>query len=302
MAIVLITGGSGLIGQALTHALRAEGHVVRWLSRQASGRDRFSWDVAKGSIDARALIGVEHVVHLAGAGIADKRWTSARVHELIASRTDTARLLLNALREHGIAPRSFVSAAGIGYYGAVTRDHLFTENDPPGTDTIAHISVAWEQAADEWNALCRVVKLRTPVVLARDGGALPRLAAPARWGLATPLGTGRQWMPWVHIDDLVRIYQQAMFNETMSGVYNVNAAEQPTNKEFMRALAAALKKPFFLPAVPAFALRLALGELSSVLLSGSRAENTKLMVTGFRFKQGTLEGALRSLLQPSERP
>lgn len=297
MAIILITGGSGLIGHALTHALRADGHTVRWLSRRANGTDRFAWDVAKGTIDARALLDVDHVVHLAGAGIADKRWSSARVKELIDSRATSARLLLNAMRDRSITPKSFISAAGIGYYGAVTSDHVFTESDPPGSDTIARISVEWERAVDEWTPLCRVVKLRTPLVLAREGGALPRLATIARWGLASPLGSGRQWMPWVHIDDLVRIYTQALFREDMSGAYNANASEQPTNKEFMRALAQAVKRPFFLPAAPAFALRMALGELSSVLLEGSRASNGKLLATGFHFDHEKLDGALRALVQ-----
>lgn len=297
MAVILITGGSGLIGRALTRSLRKEGHNVRWLSRQANGTDRFAWDVAKGTIDARALHGVHHVVHLAGAGIADKRWSNARVKELIDSRAASARLLLNAMREHSTSPKSFISAAGIGYYGAKASDRVFTENDAPGSDTIARISVEWERAVDEWNPLCRVVKLRTPMVLARESGALPRLAVIARWGIAAPLGTGRQWMPWVHIDDLVRIYTQALFREDLSGAYNVNASEQPTNKEFMRALAQAVKRPFFLPAIPAFTLRLALGELSSVLLEGSRASNGKLLTTGFRFTHNELGPALNELTQ-----
>ncbi len=297
MAIILITGGSGLIGRALTQALRREGHAVRWLSRQADGPQRFAWDPAKGTIDVRALEGVEHIVHLAGAGIAYKRWTPTRVKELIDSRAASARLLLNAMREHVIVPKSFVSAAGIGYYGAVTNEHFFTENDAPGNDTIARISVEWERAADEWRALCRTVKLRTPVVLARDGGALPKLAAPARWGLAAPLGTGRQWMPWIHIDDLVRIYQQAIFSDAMAGAYNVNASEQPTNAAFMRAIAKALKRPFFLPSMPSFTLRIALGELSSVLLQGSRASNERSLSSGFRFQHNELDRTLNDLLQ-----
>lgn len=297
MAIVLITGGSGLIGQALTRALRADDHEVRWLTRRPEGPFQFRWDPMRGQVDPAALDNVEHIVHLAGAGIADKRWSKARIEELIHSRAGSARLLLRFAQQKGIPLKSFVSAAGIGYYGAVTGDHLFTEKDPPGTDTIARISMEWERAAEEWNRLCRMVKLRTPMVLAREGGALPRLAALARWGLAAPLGTGRQWMPWVHIDDLMRIYMQALFQEDMSDAYNVSAPGQPTNKEFMRALAQALKRPFFLPSVPAFALHLGVGELASVLLGGSRASNEKLLATGFRFEHEKLDEALGDLFQ-----
>lgn len=271
---------------------------MRHLSRnlgKPGGADTFRWDVSRAWVDPAALVGVDHIVHLAGAGIADKRWTDVRVRELIDSRAGAARLLLRVAREQDHFPKSFVSAAGIGYYGAVTSEQVFAEDDPPGKDTIARISREWEAGVDEWNAFCRVVKLRTAVVLARQG-PLARLAAPVRWGLATALGSGAQWMPWVHIDDLVRVYQQAIANDGMHGAYNVNADEQPTNTEFMRAIAKALGRPFFLPAAPRFALKLVLGEMANVVLEGSRASNEKLINTGFTFRYNTLEEALTDLL------
>lgn len=299
MATILITGGTGLIGTALTEALLRQGHAVRHLGRgagQRNGVSSFTWDPARGTIDPRAVHGVDRVVHLAGAGIADKRWTKARVQELIASRADTARLLLDTMGAHGIRPDAIVSAAGINYYGALTTDHVCTEHDPPGHDTIARISVAWEQAVDAWKGTCRVVKLRTPIVLARTG-PLQRLAAPVRWGLGAPLGSGRQWMPWVHVDDLVAIYVKALFDDAMTGAYNVNTGHDVTNAEMMRTVAQVLRKPFFLPAVPAFALRIVLGELSSILLEGGRADNARLLGTGFRFTHPRLRGALDDLLR-----
>ena len=300
MSTILITGGSGLIGSALTKALQQEGHTVRWLSRTAgthNGVKAFAWDGTKGTMDATALQGVDHIIHLAGAGIADKRWTDARKKELEQSRAESARLLLRVAKAQGFAPKSLISSAGINYYGAVTGEHTFTENDAPGTDHIAHLSKVWEDAVDEWAPLCRVVKLRTPLVLARDGGGLPKLAMPVRFGLGAPLGSGKQWMPWVHLADLVRIYQHALTHEAMHGAYNANAPEQPTNRDFTKAVAKVLGRPMFLPAVPGFLLKIALGELSSILLEGSRASNAKLLGTGFTFQYDTLSSALKDCLK-----
>lgn len=299
MATILITGGSGLIGSALTKALQQDGNAVRWLSRTAGERNgvkAFAWDVDQGTIDAAALEGVDHIIHLAGAGIADKRWTDARKKELERSRAESARLLLRTSKAQGLAPKSFISSAGINYYGAVTGEHIFTENDAPGTDHIAHLSKVWEEAVDEWAPVCRVVKLRTPLVLARNGGGLKKLAMPVRFGLGAPLGSGKQWMPWVHVDDLVRIYHHALTNEAMRGAYNVNASEQLTNRNFTKAVAKALNRPMILPPVPGFLLKIALGELSSILLEGSRATNAKLLATGFTFRYDTLAPALKDRL------
>lgn len=298
-SVVLITGGSGFIGRALTAALQRDGHEVRWLSRKAGiheGVKAFAWDMDQGRVDPDALGGVDHIVHLAGAGIADKRWTDARKVELERSRAESARMLLRAVQAAGISPKSFISAAGINYYGADTSAHIHAESDTVGQGYIAHLSRVWEEAADTWSSTCRVVKLRTPLVLAREGGGLAKLALPARFGLGAPLGSGRQWMPWVHLDDLVRAYQHAMANAGMHGAYNVCASDQRTNRDFSHAVARALHRPFFLPAVPGFLLRLALGELSSILLGGSRAANAKLVATGFTFRRDALDAALQDCL------
>ena len=196
MANILITGGSGLIGTALTSALLADGHAVRHLgrtSRSVPGIRSYVWDVMRGTMDRATLSDVDHIIHLAGAGIAEKRWTTARVKELIDSRTESARLLLHKAQEQQVRVKSFISAAGINYYGAITRDHVFAENDAAASDTIGTISRLWEEAVDEWAPHTRVVKLRTPVVLTPNGGALAKLAAPVRYGLGSALGRGKQW-------------------------------------------------------------------------------------------------------------
>ena len=223
------------------------------------------------------------------------------MNELYLSRGGAARLLLTRSRETGARPKSFISASGIGYYGALTSGHIHKEDDAAGMDAIGRLTKDWEDAADEWASLCRVVKLRTPMVLARNGGALKRLSAPFHFGLGAALGSGRQWMPWIHIDDLVATYARAIGDERMSGAYNVVAEEQPRNVDFMRAVAKALRRPFFLPNAPAFALRLAFGELSAILLEGSRADNARLRATGSTFKHNALETALRdTLMKPAQ--
>lgn len=297
MAIVLITGGSGLIGRRLSLVLAQGGHTVRWLGRGPSNANKgyFNWDLACSIVDVDALTHVDHIVHLAGAGIADKRWTKARVQELIDSRAGSARLLLRAAREQGTMPKSLVSAAGVGYYGAMTGDHVFSENDPPGNDTIARISSDWESAVDEWSSHCRVVKLRTPLVLAREGGGLPKLVAPIRWGVGSAMGTGKQWLPWVHVHDLVRAYHQAIGDDRLEGAYNV-VGGNATNAEIMRVAAKVLRKPFFLPNIPSAVLKLLFGEMADILLEGTRASSDRLLSTGFEFEYSDIDQALQGLL------
>lgn len=301
MSLVLITGGSGLIGTALTRSLLAHGHAVRHLSRKAGRRDdgvnAFAWDPSRGTIDAAAFDGVEYIVHLSGAPVAERRWTRARLKVLDDSRVGAALLIRKASRDHGVALKGFISASGINYYGAVTSEHVFDEEDPPGTDVIGQLTRRWEDAAFGFADLCRVVVLRTPLVLAREGGALPKLARIARWGLAAPLGSGRQWMPWVHINDLVRLYLIAIANETMKGAYNVATSSPVTNREFMRALAHATHRWMLPFPVPGFLLRLALGGVAGLLLEGSRASNAKLLATGFCFQHVDLQREMRILLQ-----
>lgn len=300
MPTTLITGGSGLIGSALTRHLLNSGHTVRHLSRtpgERNGVTAYAWDPARGTMDRSALEGVDHIVHLAGESIIAKRWTPERLRICEESRTESARLVLRAVREVGVRPQSFVSASGVGYYGAITSDRIFTESDPNATDTIGKLTRAWEDAVDEWGSGCRVVKLRTPVVLASDGGALPRFMKLARWSVLAPLASGRQWMPWVHIDDLVQAYAAALADERWSGAYNICPPYHRTNKDMMRHIAKAVGRPLFPIAVPGFALRIALGEMSALLTEGARVESARLEQVGFRFSHGDLGPALRDLVR-----
>jgi uncharacterized protein (TIGR01777 family) len=298
-SVVLITGGSGLVGTHLTRRLQAHGHLVRHLSRHSSNAGpapTYAWNIRKGFVDPRALEGVDHVVHLSGAGIADGRWTRERKKVLCASRVDAAHVLRNAVERSGNWPSTFISASGINVYGTITSDHVFTETDPPANDFIGELCQAWEQAADAWADRCRVVKLRTATVMAREGGALPKLSAPARWGASAPLGTGRQWVPWVHIEDLARAYHFAIGQDDLRGAYNVAAPEDVRNRELMRMAAHALHRPSFLPPVPGFLLRLALDGPAGLVLNGSRVSGARLAGMGLTYQHPQLLPALQELL------
>lgn len=298
MPTTLITGGSGLIGSALTKALIAQGHTVRHLSRtpgERKGVMAYAWDPARGTMDRSALEGVDHIVHLAGENIIAKRWSPERLRVCEESRTESARLVLRTAREMGVRPQSFVSASGVGYYGAITSDRVFTEEDPNATDTIGKLTRVWEDAVDEWGSVCRVVKLRTPIVLAGEGGALPRFVKLARWYILAPLASGRQWMPWVHIDDLVRAYSNALTDANWQGAYNVVAPEHHTNQSFLQAVARAEHRPLFPVAVPGFVLKVGMGQMASLLTEGSRVESARLGGHDFRFQWRELSSALREL-------
>ena len=201
----------------------------------------------------------------------------------------------------GIPVQAFVSAAGTGYYGAITSDHVFRESDPPGNDTIALISKEWEKAVDEWRSTCRTVKLRTPMVLAAESPAMAELSRPVRFGVGAPIGRGDQWLPWVHINDLVRLYIKVIEDPAMEGNYNANTSSEVTNAELMRGIAKALHRPFFLPNIPAWLVRLIAGELSINVLEGSRCANDRVLATGFHFDHTDLQKALNEVFSKGPR-
>ena len=287
MKKILISGGSGLVGKALTKKLIDKGYDVHILSRNPEvlkDVKAFKWDVSKGEIDKRAFKGISAIIHLAGAGIADKRWTKKRKAILINSRVKSANLLYATAKKTNTSLNVFISASGINYYGSATTPHIYVESDPPSNSFISECCVKWEAAADKFSDLTRVVKLRTGVVLSKNGGALDRMAKPIKWGIGSPLGKGQQYMPYVHISDLCDMYIYALENENVSGVYNACNGDHLTNIELTEALAYEFKKRLWAPKVPALALKLLLGEMSQIVLYGSRATSDKIKATGFEFK------------------
>lgn len=297
--ILLITGGSGLIGSALVKQLRDAHHEVRVLSRSTSEKkDHFLWDVNNGTLDEKALTNIDGIIHLAGASIGE-RWTEDYKKELYRSRIDSARLLLNTCEKLKIKLKFFISASGINYYGTFTSNHILTEQDDRmHADFLAQLSADWEHAAYQFSAVAeRIVCLRTAMVLAKDGGSFPLLKKITDYNLGAPVGSGVQFMNWIHIEDLVDMYHYCIDNTTIYGNYNAVAEDVVQNKVFMKKLAAQSGK-FFLPlAVPGFILKVALGEMASIILEGTRASNEKIRSAGFTFRYSTYDEALRALLQ-----
>jgi uncharacterized protein (TIGR01777 family) len=297
---ILITGASGLIGFHLTGLLEKKGHAVAHLGRKRSAGSavlQFTWDPIKGEIEEGAVSWADAIIHLAGASVSEGRWTEKRKKEIIESRVKSAQLLAKTfVKENGKA-KTFVSASALGWYGIITSGKIFTEQDPPAADFFGSVCHQWENAADLLEeAGLRTVKLRIGVVLAKEGGALPQLAAPVKWFVGSPLGSGKQWMPWIHIDDLCELFLKAVEDEQMTGAYNAVASQHVTNKEFVKSVGKILHHPVFFPPVPKFALKLFLGEMAGIVTEGSRASNEKALAAGFVFKYKELSAALEDLL------
>jgi hypothetical protein len=297
---ILITGGSGSIGTRLTELLFKKGYQVAHLGRsvKSSKVKTFLWNPDRNQIDRKAIEGVDVVVHLAGAGIADKRWTERRKYDILRSRTQSARLLIELLNAESNQVKTFISASGINYYGlAEPTRGAFEESDPPGDDFMARVCVAWENEVNRIaNPDVRRVILRTGPVLTKEGGALEKLVMPVRYYVGAPLGSGNQCFNWIHIDDLCRIYVKVIEDESMSGAYNAVSPHPVSNKELTRAIARALNKPLWLPPVPSFAVRLLAGEVSEVVLKGGKISSARIEDTGFEFRYDEITGALSDLL------
>ncbi|EAR12403.1 hypothetical protein PI23P_07255 [Polaribacter irgensii 23-P] len=292
MANILITGGTGLVGTRLTRLLLERKHKVRVLSRSPALENEFKWDVSKGFIAEEALENVDYIIHLAGAGIADKRWTKDRKKILIDSRVKTANLLFQKIKERNIVLKGFISSSGSNYYGATTTDRIHQEASPVGTDFLGVVCQQWEAAANQFLKLdIPVTILRTGVVLSKKGGALEKMKTP----VISPLGSGKQFMPWIHIDDLCALYIKTV-EENIVGIYNAVAPEHANSTAFSKTLANVLKRVYVPIAVPGFLLKLVFGELAIILLEGSRLSSEKIGKKGFVFKYGTLKLALKSLL------
>jgi uncharacterized protein (TIGR01777 family) len=301
MKTILVSGGTGLIGSHILPLLKKAGFRTHLLSRSEKavpGWDAvFTWDVNQGKIDERAFEGVTHILHLAGAGIADSRWSDARKKEIIESRIQSAALILQVLQKRNQQIEAFISGSAVGWYGGKTDDLVHSENEPAATDFLGETCLKWEQSADAFASNTkRIVKIRTGVVLAREGGAFPKMSMPFRYFAGALLGSGKQQMPWIHIEDIARVFVEAALNETFQGAFNASATESCSNREFSNHLAQAMNRPLLPLAVPSFILKMLFGEMSAVVLEGSRVSNQKLKQTGFTFQFPDLNLALKQLL------
>ncbi len=292
---VLICGGTGLIGRHLRQLLLERGHEVTVLSRR-HGPNQCHWNPNRGYINPDALTKANVIVNLSGAGIADQRWTEKRKQEILTSRIQGTRLIYTSLADSRKYPEVYIAASAIGYYG--NRDNeIVTESSPPGKDFLSHVATQWEKETRSIEMLnIRTVTLRIGLVLSREGGFLPKLILPVKLGLAKPLGSGNQYMSWIHINDICGIIMHAIENKTWSGTYNAVSPEPVTNREMIKQLANVLRRPFFKSSVPRFALKILLGGMSETVLGGVRVSGEKVQNNGYNFLHSNLRNALLNLL------
>lgn len=295
---ILITGGRGLIGRHLTELLLKRNFAVGHLSRTHGHNpdvNTFIWDIENGEIDEHCIDGVDLIIHLAGAGIAEKPWSKNRKKVLIESRTKSIQLIYSLLHRKKHQVKKVISASAIGYYGN-RGSELLTETSDSGDDFLAKCCIAWEDAVDEGNALnLDVLKFRTGVVLTEEGGALPQLAKPIKIGLGAVLGNGKQFTSWIHIKDVLQMYLMGIDDESLKGVYNMVAPHPVTNAMLTKIVANHLNKPLLLPAVPAFALRIVLGEMCKVILNSTKVSADLIQSKKFRFQFTTIESAIKDI-------
>lgn len=308
MSTILITGGSGLLGTALTKMLTDKGHKVIILTRtqkpsQSSSVTYKLWNVKEQTIDETAVSAADYIIHLAGAGVADKRWTDDRKKEIIESRTQSSKLLVHTLEKVPNKIKAVISASATGWYGPdekrSPKKKMFTEDMPADKEFLGETCRLWEESISPIKqAGVRLVKLRIGIVLSNDGGAFPEFKKPVKFGIAGVLASGKQVVSWIHIEDLCRMFLYAVKNESLEGVYNAVAPTPVRNKELTLLLAQKMKGRFFVPMhVPAFVLQLMLGQMSEEVLKSATVSDEKIREAGFTFHYPSIEGALANLIK-----
>ncbi len=295
---ILITGATGLIGSRIARNLQQRGHSIKILTRDPSrvkNSEAFHWDIDTGQIDPKCLDGIDTIIHLAGAGIADKRWTKKRKQEIVDSRVKSTRLLFDTIEKTGARIETIISASGGGYYGN-RGDEVLTEESSNGTGFLAECCKQWEDAIDEGHKFCdRIIKLRIGIVLTRHGGALVELEKPVSFFAGAALGSGKQWIPWIHLYDMISIFEKIVEDPAYKGVYNTSTPFPVTNSEFTRAMARKLSRPVWPVNVPEFVLKTLLGEMSEIVLISDRNSAQRLVNAGFQFRYPALEDALTEI-------
>ncbi|WP_337864855.1 TIGR01777 family oxidoreductase [Ignavibacterium sp.] len=303
MKKIIITGATGLIGRKLSQKLSEAGHQIIVFSRNASSAKNIlkkefiyiDWDYRKNDNWIESISSADAIVHLAGINLFSKRWNQKFKEEILSSRRETTKALVDAIKLSERKPEVFVSASGVGYYGDCG-GKLLDENSPAGNDFLAEVCKVWEsEAAEVEQSDVRRVSVRTGIVLSKEDGALRKMLFPFKLFIGGPLGNGKQWFPWIHIDDIVGIYCHAIENQNLNGAVNAASPNICTMKEFARSLGKVLNRPSLFP-VPEFALKIAIGEAGKVVLMSQRVEVKKILESVYKFKFEKLEEALRNLL------
>jgi uncharacterized protein (TIGR01777 family) len=307
---ILITGGTGLVGKALTRALVKKGYKVIILTRNTSGKEQrddvvyAAWNVHKQEIDIAALQAADYIIHLAGAGVVEKKWTATYKKEIQESRTESSRLIIDALKNNEHKVKAVISASAIGWYGADTEPvKPFTEDDAADDSFLGQTCKLWEAGIEPAAAMGkRLVKFRIGIVLSNDGGALVEFKKPLRFGVAVILGSGNQIVSWIHIDDLCKLFIAGIENENLSGSYNAVAPNPVSNKALTITLAKAMKGKFYIPMhVPAFVLKIMMGQRSIEVLKSTTVSCKKIQDARFEFTFKTIEAALENLASIKDR-
>jgi uncharacterized protein (TIGR01777 family) len=298
---VLITGGTGLVGKSLSQLLLNKGYQVSILSRKPKKETEeiryFQWDVEKGIIDDSCIDNVDFIIHLAGENVAKSRWTARRKRQILESRTRSTELLHQLLSQKEHRVKAFISSSATGYYGTTNSTKIFEESDPVGKDFLASVCSDWEAAVDAIKKLeIRTAKLRTGVVLAKEKSALQKMLPPFSIGLGAALGGGKQYFSWIHIEDLCRLYLNAIEHTSLEGSFNAVVGDAITNDMLGSAISKKLRRPYFMPNLPSFLFHFLFGEMAVILLKGSQISADKIKKEGFVFKYNTLEKALDNLL------
>lgn len=294
---VLLTGGTGFVGKYLTDVLIEAGFSVSILSRsdrENNGRvTYYKWDLKKNYIDKNAVLNADYIIHLAGEGIVEKRWTKRRKKAIIESRVRPVEMIYSILEMNNKKLEAFISASGIGIYGAITSHKICTENTPPADDFLGITCQKWENAADKIGSLnIRTVKIRTGIVFGKNEGFLKKMVPTFKSGFGAVLGSGKQYLPWIHIEDLCQIYLKSIEDTKLEGAYNACVTDNTTNSRFSKTMAKLYDYSIWIPKVPAFVLKILLGQMSEAILTGQRVSSEKIQKTGFEFQFTDLEKTL----------
>lgn len=298
---VLITGGTGFVGRSLTDLLLRNGFSVSILSRSKRQDKKdlsyYIWDIKNQTIEDAAVDNADYIIHLAGENIAGERWTEKRKKAIVASREDSIKLIHNVLAKQNHRVSAFISASAIGIYGAINGEAICKESTPPASDFLGRTCQIWEAAVDTIGQLgIRTVKVRTGLVLGEGDGLIKKLKPIFKYRLGAPLGSGKQYMPWIYIDDLCEIYLKAINDDTVRGPYNAAIQDDTDNIAFSRTFAAVYGYKMWLPHVPATIIKLGMGQMSKIVLTGRRVSSEKIRKTGFTFKITDIEEALRKVI------
>ena len=297
--VVLITGANGVLAKHLAESLESN-YTIRFLTRKVKKNNEFLWDLSNNYLDPNAFKNVNHIIHLAGSPITNNRWTEKRKEMIYSSRVDSAQLILAELKKNQQTIETFISASAIGYYGTTTTDKILNEESSNGNDFLSDVCKNWEGVAHSFsseNVAKRIAIVRIGIIFSNNEGALKKIIQPINWGIGSGIGSGKQWMPWIHISDLSGIFKFLLTHKEISGTFNAVSPEHTTNIELTRKIAKLIQRKIILPNIPKFVMKWIFGEMSVILLEGSRVSSDKIVKSGFNFEYENLNIALKSILR-----